>query len=227
MISDLLCSRCGAGLTTTARNGVCWNCVGRELVSAESAASYETHAPAPITDTGGKSLQLAEELLPLVYAELRKLAAQKMAGQAAGHTLQPTALVHEVWLRLSANGAAKFSGQTHFFAAAAQAMRHILIDAAKRKQSLRHGGELKRVNVADVQIASIAEDEELLAVHEAIDRLAAEAPQKAELAKLRYFTGLTFEEAAEVMGISVPTAKRYWAYARAWLYTEIKAKQAG
>ena len=167
----------------------------------------------------------AEELLPLVYEELRKLAAHKMVGQAPGHTLQPTALVHEAWLRLSGKESGHFSGRAHFFAAAAEAMRHILIDSARRKRAARHGGGQARVDVQDMEIASVANDDELLAVHDALDKLAAEDSKKAELAKLRYFVGMTFEEAAEVLGISVATAKRYWAYARAFLYEEMRANK--
>jgi RNA polymerase sigma factor (TIGR02999 family) len=165
----------------------------------------------------------AGELLPLVYQELRKLAAHKMAGQAPGHTLQATALVHEAWLRLAGNEPRQFAGRAHFFAAAAEAMRHILIDSARRKRAARHGGGQARVALQDVEIASLADEDELLAVHDALDKLAAEDSQKAELAKLRYFVGMTFEEAAEVLGISVATAKRHWAYARAFLYEEIQA----
>jgi RNA polymerase sigma factor (TIGR02999 family) len=167
----------------------------------------------------------AGKLLPLVYEELRKLAAHKMAGQAPGHTLQPTALVHEAWLRLSANEPGRFAGRAHFFAAAAEAMRHILIDSARRKRAARHGGGQVRVDLHDVEIASLVDDDELLAVHDALDKLAAEDSPKAELAKLRYFVGMTFEEAAEVLGISVATAKRYWAYARAFLYEEMQANK--
>jgi RNA polymerase sigma factor (TIGR02999 family) len=167
----------------------------------------------------------ADELLPLVYQELRKLAAHKMAGQAAGHTLQPTALVHEAWLRLAGNEAGRFAGRSHFFAAAAEAMRRILIDSARRKRARRHGGGQVRVDLDAVEIASLADDDELLAVHDMLDKLAAEDPQKAELTKLRYFVGMTFEEAAEVLGISVATAKRHWAYARAFLYEKIRANQ--
>jgi len=168
----------------------------------------------------------AEVLLPLVYQELRKLAAHKMAGQAPGHTLQPTALVHEAWLRLSGKEPGRFTGRAHFFAAAAEAMRHILIDSARRKLAARHGGGQARVDIEEVEIAFPEDDGELLAVHEVLDKLAAEDPQKAELAKLRYFVGMTFEEAAEVLGISVATAKRHWAYARAFLYEEIRAGKA-
>jgi RNA polymerase sigma factor (TIGR02999 family) len=168
----------------------------------------------------------AEDLLPLVYQELRKLAAHKMANQARGHTLQPTALVHEAWLRLVGERHAHFKGRAHFFAAAAEAMRHILIDSARRKLALRHGGGQGRVDIEAIEISGVADDEELLAIHDVLDKLAAEEPQKAELTKLRYFVGLTFEEAAEVLGISVATAKRHWAYARAWLYDEIRATKA-
>ena len=167
----------------------------------------------------------ADELLPLVYQELRKLAAHKMAGQASGHTLQPTALVHEAWLRLAGNEPGRFAGRAHFFAAAAEAMRHILIDSARRKRAVRHGGGQMRVDLQDVEIASLANDDELLAVHDALDKLAAEDSKKAELAKLRYFVGMTFEEAAEILGISVATAKRHWAYARAFLYEEMRANK--
>ncbi len=168
----------------------------------------------------------ADDLLPLVYQELRKLAAHQMAGQAPGHTLQPTALVHEAWLRLAGSEPGRFAGRAHFFAAAAEAMRHILIDSARRKHAARNGGGQVRVDLEAVEIASPADDDELLAVHEHLDRLAAEDPQKAELTKLHYFAGMTFEEAAEVLGISVATAKRHWAYARAWLYEEMQASRA-
>jgi RNA polymerase sigma factor (TIGR02999 family) len=174
---------------------------------------------------GAGDAKAAEELLPLVYQDLRKLAALKMAGQAPGHTLQPTALVHEAWLRLAGNQQGQFAGRAHFYAAAAEAMRHILIDSARRKRAARHGGGQARVDIEEVQIASLADDDELLAVHDVLDKLAAEDPQKAELTKLRYFVGLTFEEAAEVLGISVATAKRHWAYARAFLYEVIQANK--
>jgi len=167
----------------------------------------------------------AEELLPLVYEELRRLAAAKMAGQAPGHTLQPTALVHEAWLRLSGSHPGQYAGREHFFAAAAEAMRHILIDSARRKSAARHGGGQVHVDLQDVEIACLVDGDEILAVHDALDKLAAEEPKRADLAKLRYFVGMTFEEAAEVLEISVPTAKRYWAYARAFLYEEMQASK--
>ena len=164
----------------------------------------------------------ADELLPLVYHELRKLAAHKMANESPGQTLQPTALVHEAYLRLVGNEDKKWAGRAHFFGAAAEAMRRILIDRARRKRAMRHGGGQQRVNVEDAEIASATADDQLLTVNEALDKLAAQDKQKAELVKLRYFIGMTIEEAAQILGVSEPTAKRYWAYARAWLYHEIQ-----
>lgn len=149
-----------------------------------------------------------------------------MAGEAPGHTLQPTALVHEAWLRLVGNGAPQFANRAHFFAAAAEAMRRILIDRARRKRAARHGGNQHRTafDEADL-VASIAADDEMLAVHEALDKLAAAHPQEAELVKLRYFVGMTLDEASEALGISARTADNYWAHARAWLYREIKSSK--
>jgi RNA polymerase sigma factor (TIGR02999 family) len=164
----------------------------------------------------------AEELLPLVYDELRKLAAHKMANEAAGHTLQPTALVHEAWLRLVGSHDQKWNGRGHFFGAAAEGMRRILIENARRKQAARHGGGQARIDLNEIQIATAAKDDELLAVSEALERFAARDQRKAELVKLRYFIGLTTEEAADVLGISVPTADRWWNYSRAWLFEEME-----
>ncbi len=164
----------------------------------------------------------ADELLPLVYEELRKLATCRMANEAPGQTLQPTALVHEAWLRLAGAGNAGFESRAHFFGAAAEAMRRILIDRARRKRAQRHGGGQERLDIAEVEIAAPAADDQLLAINEALDKLAVEHEQKAELVKLRFFVGLTIEEAAQVLRISEPTAKRWWAYARAWLYSEIR-----
>jgi len=163
----------------------------------------------------------ADELLPLVYEELRRLAASKMANEAAGHTLQPTALVHEAWLRLVGNHNPSFDNAGHFFAAAAEAMRRILIDRARRKAALRHGGGQQRVDVADVDLPFVGDDDQLLAVNEALDKLAAAHPLEAEVVKLRYFVGLTNEEAAHALRISPRTAKYYWTHARAWLYRAI------
>jgi RNA polymerase sigma factor (TIGR02999 family) len=165
----------------------------------------------------------AEELLPLVYEELRKLAAHKMAGEAPGQTLQPTALVHEAWLRLVGNEGAQFANRAHFFAAAAEAMRRILVERARRRSALKRGSGTGRVSLDELELPiAEADDERLLAVDEALEKLAALDPPKAELVKLRYFTGMTFEEAAAVLGIAVRTAKEWWAFARAWLAVEIR-----
>jgi len=169
--------------------------------------------------------QAADELLPLVYTELRKLAAAKMANEAAGHTLQPTALVHEAWLRLVGEANQKWNGRPHFFGAASEAMRRILIENARRKRAARHGGGQARLDINDIEIAGVAKNDELLAVNEALEKLAARDKQKAELVKLRYFVGLTTEEAAEVLGVSVPTADRWWNFSRAWLFEEIERDQ--
>ena len=167
----------------------------------------------------------ADEVLPLIYAELRRLAAHKMAHEAPGQTLQPTALVHEAWLRLTADGNRKWNDRTHFFAAAAEAMRRILVDNARRKRTQRHGGGHKRVDMPDNVSAVSENDDKVLAVNDALEKFAKLDPQKAELVKLRYFVGMTVDQAAEVLGISDRTAKRYWTFARAWLREEIRAQQ--
>ena len=167
----------------------------------------------------------AEELLPLVYEELRKLAAAKMANEAPGQTLQATALVHEAWLALVGNAEVRWDGRAHFFAAAAEAMRRILINRARRRQAARRGGGLQRVDIQHLQLADAAKDDEILAVHDALEKLAAHDKTKAELVKLRYFVGLSNAEAASVLGISEPTAKRYWTYARTWLLAEIESSR--
>jgi RNA polymerase sigma factor (TIGR02999 family) len=169
--------------------------------------------------------QAAEQLLPLVYDELRRLAASKLAREPAGLTLQATALVHEAWLRLGGEAQPRWENRAHFFAAAAEAMRRILIDSARRRRASRHGGGQARVDIdaPGLRIEDTGQaDDEMLAVHESLDRLAAHDARKAALVKLRYFAGLTLEEAAEVLKIAVPTAKRDWAYARAWLFREIR-----
>ncbi len=162
----------------------------------------------------------AEQLWPLVYDELRALAAQKLAQEKPGQTLQPTALVHEAYLRLLGQDTPAYRDRSHFFAAAATAMRRILIDNARRKQTQKRGGGLQRLPIDD--IAAPEPDDELLALNDALDKLAARDAQKARLVELRYFAGLTGEQAAEVLGISPTTADRYWAYARAWLQTEVR-----
>lgn len=172
----------------------------------------------------------AEELLPLVYDELRRLASAKMARESDGHTLQATALVHEAWLRLGGDKQPEWKNRAHFFAAAAESMRRILIDSARRRRAERHGGGLQRVDVNDSALGiagPVGADDEMLAVHEALDRLASHDARKAELVKLRYFAGLTLAQAAEVLGVALPTAKRDWAYARAWLFREIGRDRRG
>ena len=164
----------------------------------------------------------ADELLPLVYEELRKLAAARMVNEAESHTLQPTALVHEAWLRLVGNEAPAFQNRAHFFGAAAEAMRRILIDRARKRNRERRGGDLQRVDFERLDVANPEDDTTLLAVSEALDRLATHDPEGAELIKLRFFAGLPNIEAARVLGLSERTAKRTWAYARAWLYEELK-----
>jgi RNA polymerase sigma factor (TIGR02999 family) len=167
----------------------------------------------------------AAELLPLVYDELRKLAANRLAGEKPGQTLDATALVHEAFLRLV--GDQRFDHRGHFFAAAAEAIRRILVENARRKKAARHGGEFARSDLDLVAVAAPAPDEELLAVHEALDALAAKHPEKAELVKLRYFAGLTADEAAAALGISPSTGDRHWAFARAWLRREIARTSPG
>ena len=169
----------------------------------------------------------ADELLPLVYGELRKLAASKMAKEPPNQTLQPTALVHEAWLRLVGKDNPKFDGRAHFFGAAAEAMRRILIDKARRKHAVRHGGGHQRVDMEEAGLAVPDENpDRVLAVNDALDKFAANNKVEAELVKLRYFVGMTNDEAAEALGISTRTADNYWAHARAWLFHEIKSQQA-
>ncbi len=163
----------------------------------------------------------ADELLPLVYGELRRLAAAKMAGESANQTLQPTALVHEAWVRLVGEGNPPFANRAHFFAAAAEAMRRILIDKARRKRAIRHGGDQQRVDLEDLQLAAPGDEDQLLAVTDALDKLAATNALQAEVVKLRYFVGMTNVEAAEALGLSERTVKNYWSHARAWLFHEI------
>src|SRR2546423_1340421 len=165
----------------------------------------------------------ADDLLPLVYDELRRVAASKMTNEAPGHTLQPTALVHEAWLRLGGSEAPSFQNRAHFFGAAAEAMRRILIERARRRLAAKRGGGANIVDLDGIEIPSpIADDDHLLAVNEALEKFAALDPRKAELVKLRYFVGMSFEEAAAGLAIAVPTAKQWWAYARAWLSVELR-----
>jgi RNA polymerase sigma factor (TIGR02999 family) len=162
-------------------------------------------------------------MLPLIYDELRKLAAQRLAQEKPGHTLQPTALVHEAYLRLVGQGDEQhWDNRGHFFAAAAEAMRRILVENARRKHRLKRGGDRQRVDLEQVAVVSDAPSEDLLALNEVLDLLAAEDGPKAELVKLRYFAGLSVEEAARCLGISRATADRWWVYARAWLYDRLR-----
>jgi RNA polymerase sigma factor (TIGR02999 family) len=163
----------------------------------------------------------AGRLLPLVYDELRRLAARRMAHEAPGQTLQPTALVHEAWLRLAGSDRQRWSSSGHFLGAAAEAMRRILIDKARRKNRVRHGKGFTRVDLDELDLAISTGAETLLRVDEALEKLEAEDKGKADLVKLRYFAGLSIPEAAQALGLSETTAKRHWAYARAWLYDEL------
>jgi RNA polymerase sigma factor (TIGR02999 family) len=164
----------------------------------------------------------AEQLLPLVYEELRKLAAQKMAQEAPGQTLQATALVHEAYLRLvDADAVKRWDSRGHFFAAAAEAMRRILVESARRRRSGKHGGKLRRIDVEQAQSQAELPADDLLALDDALEQLAREDPVKAELVKLRCFAGLSHQEAAAALGISRATADRYWAYAKSWLYCKL------
>jgi RNA polymerase sigma factor (TIGR02999 family) len=179
--------------------------------------------PNPVSSAAGVAVpNSSSELLPQLYAELRQLAAQHLAHEPPGQTLQATALVHEAWLRLLRGNDRTWNDPRHFFCAAAQAMRRILIENARRKQRIRHGGELQRVNLDDINPASPMKPEELLALNEALERLAAEDPDAARLVELRFFAGLGHQEAAEVMGISRGIADELWAYARTWLYVAMQ-----
>ncbi|MCL4177853.1 MAG: sigma-70 family RNA polymerase sigma factor [Verrucomicrobia bacterium] len=165
--------------------------------------------------------QEAEGLLPAVYSELRKIAAARMAREAPGHTLQPTALVHEAWMRMFGNDEQRFQGRAHFFAAAAEAMRRILVESARRRWSLKRGGGAQHVELQESQIFQPMPSDELLAVDEALDLSAAKDPTAADLVKLKYFVGMNMEEAAAALGLSLRNAERIWAYARAWLRRKV------
>ena len=160
----------------------------------------------------------AEALLPLVYDELRRLAAHKMANEPPGQTLQPTALVHEAWLRLSQQAGTRWQNREHFYAVAAEVMRRILVDRARRRQSRKHGGDLERVELDAVELPDPGDDAVVLQVHDALERLAAEDAEKAEVVKLRFFVGLENAEVAAILGVSEKTVQRHWSFAKAWLY---------
>ncbi len=167
----------------------------------------------------------AERLLPLVYDELRRLAAARMAKEPPGQTLQPTALVHEAWLRLVGGGNEQWNGRGHFFGAAAEAMRRILIDRARKRHRKRHGDGLVRIDLDGLDVAITTDEDLLLRVNDALEKLEVEAPERAQLVKLRFFAGMSVSETAEALGIAPATAKRYWAFARAWLLVELKNSQ--
>ncbi len=162
--------------------------------------------------------EAAERLLSVVYSELRKMAAHMMAQEPPGHTLQPTALVHEAWLRLGADSQPPWANRAHFFAAAGEAMRRILVERARRRQRLRHGAGLERVNADDVDLGTDVADDKLLQVHETLDQLERDDPLQAQVVKLRFFAGLSSSEVAAVLGVSERSVRRYWSHAKAWLY---------
>jgi len=176
-----------------------------------------------IETVGAEKEHAAEELLPLVYKELRKLAAARMADERDTSTLQPTALVHEAWLRLVGSEQPAWTNRAHFFAAAAEAMRRILIDRARRKQALKRGARAERIDLDRVDVAVEADENSLLMINEALEKLATQDPQCAELVKLRFFVGLDYAKAAQTLGISERSAKRCWTFARAWLYRELRS----
>ena len=184
--------------------------------------SAQDVAASGVSSTNQKGEDLSPELVPLIYNELRHLAAQKMAREAPGHTLQPTALVHEAWLRLGGDAQPHWQNRAHFFAAAAEAMRRILVDSVRRKQCQRHGGQLVRVDIDSVALPLPIPDDELMALDEALDRLAAVDTRAAEVVKLCYFVGLTHEQAAQELEVSLSTVERLWSFARAWLFQEMQ-----
>lgn len=176
----------------------------------------------PLSNSSAEPSPSGADLLHHAYTELRRVAASKLSHESAEHTLQPTALVHEAWMRLGADHQPTWQNRAHFFAAAAETMRRILIDRARARHAVRHGGGQVRVSVDDIELAGpVARDERMVAVHEALARFSEEDPRKAELVQLRYFGGLTLLEAAAAMGIPEGTAKRWWTYAKAWLGAEL------
>jgi len=169
--------------------------------------------------------QASEELLPMVYEELRRMAAARMARESAGHTLQPTALVHEAWVRLIEDGSRTWENRAHFFGAASEAMRRILIERARRKSRLRHGGAQQRVDLGELDVAAAAPDDKILLVDEALEQLNQEDPETARVVVLKFFGGLTNEEIVQILGTSDRTVRRQWTYAKAWLFNWIRKRQ--
>ncbi|HYG21622.1 MAG TPA: sigma-70 family RNA polymerase sigma factor [Verrucomicrobiae bacterium] len=167
----------------------------------------------------------ANDLLPLVYEELRRLAVARMAHEAAGQTLQPTALVHEAWLRLVADGGHSWQNRAHFFSAAAEAMRRILIENARRKSRLKRGGGLARLDIDSIDLAESTPDDKVLLIDEALEKLRAEDPDRAKVVVMKFFAGLTNQEVAESLGVTERTVERQWAYAKAWIYHSIRAQE--
>ena len=193
---------------------------GLELLPTEYTRMTDATVILQAIDAG--DAKAADQLLGLVYDELRHLAARKLAKEAPGQTLQPTALVHEAWLKLVGADNRKFENRGHFFAAAAEAMRRILIDRARRRLTQRHGGGYERVDLEESRLVAPDTDEQLLVIDEALEKLVKDYPQQAQVVKLRYFAGMTNEETAQLLGLSVSTIKNYWAFSRAWLFDEIR-----
>jgi RNA polymerase sigma factor (TIGR02999 family) len=218
----------GGGRGSVALKKWCENDCGMlKLGSGEESAEEMSDATVMLGAIENGDREAAEKLLVLVYDELRRLATSKLAHEAPGHTLQPTALVHEAWLRLVGDHQSpSFKDRTHFFRASAEAMRRILIDRARRKKTQRHGGTYQRIefDLGDLGIAAPSADDRLLALSEALDNFAVEHPVQADLVKLRYFGGLTNEEVSEVLGVSLSTVKNYWAFSRAWLLNQIEGE---
>ena len=183
------------------------------------------HVTQILQAAGRGDRRAVEDLLPLVYGELKKLAAARMAHEAAGHTLQPTALVHEAWLRLVKDEGRTWQNRAHFFHAAAEAMRHILIEHARRKSALKHGGGQQRVDIADLECAVPALDERILLIDEALEKLAKEHPERAKIVVMKFFGGMTNEEVAEPMGIGERTVHRHWVFAKLWLFDKLRGKE--
>ena len=165
-----------------------------------------------------------DELLPLVYDELRQLAAARMALESAGHTLQPTALVHEAWMRLVRDGDRTWKNRAYFFGAAAEAMRRILIESARRKSRLKHGGGQERLNIADLELADTTPDEKVLLINDALEQLEAEHPERARVVVLKYFGGLTNKEVAELLGVGERSVDRHWVCAKEWLFRKVRSQ---
>ena len=178
-----------------------------------------------LLDAIGQDEVAAEKLLPLVYAELRMMAATKMAREAAGHTLQPTALVHEAWLRLVGDEEQNWKNRAYFFAAAAEAMRRILVEHARKKSRLKHGAGQERLNIAEIEVADAAPDEKILLINDALTRLEAEHPERARVVVLKYFGGMKNKEVADALGLSERTVGNHWFHARAWLFDKIREQE--